>query len=73
MAFITADKPTLRLSTLVSRPFVWVWNGMIAMAEANPKMVAIDRLNAQSDADLAARGTNREAEIRRIFQGCSYL
>lgn len=73
MAFITTDKPVLRLSTLALRPFVWIWNALIAISEAHPKLAEVNKLNTQTDADLAARGTTREDEIRRIFSGQFYL
>lgn len=67
MAFITAAKPGFHLSSFLARPFVALWDGMIAMAESHPKMVQVNTLNAFSDAQLAERGTTREAEVRRIF------
>ncbi len=36
-------------------------------ASPGPMELAVKRLNAQSDADLAARGTTRSAEVTRIF------
>ncbi|WP_022703818.1 hypothetical protein [Pseudorhodobacter ferrugineus] len=73
MAYINAVKPSFSLSGILTRPFVAVWNFLILLAEAHPKMTAINKLNAQSDAQLAERGTSREAEIRRIFSGQFYL
>lgn len=73
MAYINTAKPTLSLGGILARPFVAVWNFMIMVAEAHPKMDAINKLNRLSDDQLAARGTSREAEIRRIFAGQFYL
>ncbi len=73
MAYITETKPVLLLSSLAARPFVAFWNVMVRIAEAHPKMTAVKALNAQTDAQLAARGTSRTDEIRRIFAGQFYL
>jgi hypothetical protein len=67
MAYITTTKPALSLGSIVARPFVAIWNFLIMLAEANPRMAAIAKLNALSDAELEARGTDRSAEVRRIF------
>lgn len=73
MAYINAVKPNFSLSGIVTRPLNAVWNFLIMLAEAHPKMDAIKALNAKSDAQLAARGTDRQAEVRRIFAGQFYL
>ena len=67
MAFITTTRPDFHLSSFIARPFVAVWNGLIAMAESHPKMVQVNKLNAMSDAQWSERGTTREAEVQRIF------
>jgi hypothetical protein len=69
MAYTSIAKPEFRLSTAIARPFVALFDILIAMAEAHPKMQEVSALNAQTDAQLAARGTDREAEVRRIFAG----
>jgi hypothetical protein len=67
MTFITSEKPGFRLSALVLRPVTAIWNWLMIIAESHPRLTEITRLNAQTDADLLARGTTREAEVRRIF------
>lgn len=67
MAFTTTTKPGFHLPTFLARPFVATFNVLVAMAEAHPRMAQINRLNALSDAELAARGTTRADEVRRIF------
>ena len=67
MASITETKHTVSLSSLAARPFVAFWNLMILIAEAHPRMEAVNALNAQTDEQLAARGTTRSDEVRRIF------
>jgi|GEM_PF-1052368 hypothetical protein len=74
MTYITAGKSSPRLSVsriaaFALRPFTAFWNLLIMIAEANPKMAEVAKLNSMTDADLAARGTSREAEVRRIFAG----
>lgn len=44
-----------------------LWTGMLRLSEYGPMMDEVHRLNSTSDRDLAARGTTREDEIRRIF------
>lgn len=67
MAFITTTKSGFHLPTLLARPFVAAFSVLVAMAEAHPRMAQINKLNALSDAELAARGTTRADEVRRIF------
>lgn len=73
MAFITTNKPALSLGNLAARPFTGFWNFLIVLAEAHPKMEAVNRLSEQTDEQLAARGTDRSAEVRRIFAGQFHL
>lgn len=73
MAYLTTAKPAISLSGIIARPFVAVWNFMLMLAEAHPKMTAVNKLNAMSDEQLAARGTTRADEVRRIFAGQFYL
>lgn len=70
MAFTTTTQTPARpfsILSLLAKPFVGIWNFLILMAETGPRMEAVRRLNAMSDADLAARGTTRHAEVQRIF------
>ena len=53
--------------SLIAAPFAAFGRLLVRMAEASPRVREIERLNAQSDADLARRGTTRDAEIRRIL------
>ena len=73
MAYLTATKPASSLPSLIARPFVGLWNFMIFIAEAHPKMNAVNKLSEMTDEQLAARGTNRTDEVRRIFAGQFYL
>jgi uncharacterized protein YjiS (DUF1127 family) len=69
MAFITTAKSEFSLAATLARPFRGVWNFLVLVAEAHPRMEAVNKLNALSDADLEARGTTRSDEVRRIFAG----
>jgi hypothetical protein len=73
MAYITTAKPALSLGAFVARPFTAIWSFLILLAEAHPKMNAVDRLSKETDEELAARGTDRGAEVRRIFAGQLHL
>jgi uncharacterized protein YjiS (DUF1127 family) len=51
----------------VSTSVSGLWSRLVALAEARPEARAINRLNAMSDEDLAARGLTRAGEARRIL------
>ena len=52
---------------LLASPFVAIGRFLVMIAEANPKVRELERLNLRSDAELAARGLTRDGEIRRIM------
>lgn len=54
-------------------PFRVIGMGLIAMAEAGPRMQEVRKLNALSDEELAARGTTRMDEVHRIFSVSMYV
>ncbi|MBE0412105.1 MAG: hypothetical protein IBX59_00555 [Yoonia sp.] len=60
------------LGALVARPFVAVFEFLIALAEANPTARQLQTLSETSDAALATRGLTRQGEIARIMGG-SYM
>lgn len=72
MAYTAHPTQSTGFLPLLARPFVAIWNGMIALAEASETAHRVERLSALSDAELAARGTDRQTEIRRIFAGRMY-
>ncbi|HMO70242.1 MAG TPA: hypothetical protein PKC84_01100, partial [Paracoccaceae bacterium] len=53
--------------SLPRRALSGLWNGIVRLAEYGPMMDEVRKLNRLSDEALAARGTTREAEVRRIF------
>lgn len=57
------------LVALIARPFVAVFEFLVAIAEASPKLKQLKALGETSDADLASRGLTREGEISRIMGG----
>lgn len=46
---------------------------MVRIVENHPRTRALEKLNAISDEDLAARGLTRQDVIRRIFSDRFYL
>ncbi len=46
---------------------------MVLLAEAGPRSDALRRLTYMSDEELEARGTTRDAEIRRIVGVSAHL
>lgn len=59
--------PLGSLLSALAAPFRAMGQFLISLAEAGPRMDEVRRLNAMTDADLAARGLTREGEVRRIF------
>lgn len=53
--------------------FAAIGRGLVALAEAGPRMQQVRRLNELSDEDLAALGTSRPEMVRKIFNGSIYL
>lgn len=64
-----ADPTTARPSfwSILAAPFRAIGWFLVNLAETSSRMDAVRRLNATTDAELAARGTDRAAEVRRIF------
>jgi hypothetical protein len=60
----TPSRP--RLLALIAAPFRAVGGFLIRLGETSARMQEIERVRRLSDAELAARGTSRDAEIRRI-------
>lgn len=56
-----------RFGAVLLAPFAAIGRLLISLAENSPRMRALDALNHTSDAELAARGLNRDHEIRRIL------
>ncbi|SMY05887.1 DUF1127 domain-containing protein [Flavimaricola marinus] len=64
-ADITSGRPNVWAA--ISAPFRAIGRGLVFMAENNSRMEAVRRLNELTDAELEAKGTDRVAEVRRIF------
>ena len=54
-------------SDRLAAAFRAVGDFLVLLAEAGPRSEALRRLTRLTDEDLAARGTTRDAEIRRIL------
>lgn len=57
----------VRPGSLLTAPFRAIWGFLVLLAEASPKMHALERLSRISDEELARRGLTRDGEIRRIL------
>lgn len=66
MAFTTTTPSRPRALALLAAPFKAAGRFLIWLGETSGRMQEIERVNRLSDAELAARGTTRDAEIRRI-------
>ncbi|QIR85061.1 hypothetical protein [Paracoccus sp. AK26] len=67
MANTTIDAPRGLSWGSLAAPFLAIGRFLVLIAEASPKVRQLERLNAQSDAQLAARGLTRDGEVRRIL------
>ncbi|MBI1415819.1 MAG: hypothetical protein GC146_01220 [Limimaricola sp.] len=61
------------LRALAARVAAGVSRAVVRMTEAGPHAAEIKRLNALSDAQLAAMGKTRAGEVRRIFGAHYYI
>ncbi len=50
-----------------------LWRRLVALAESRPDVRALNRLNATTDEDLAARGLTRVGEVHRIMGARFYI
>ena len=57
------------LVELIAAPFRSLFEFLVRMAEANPRMVALRTLSETSDEELAARGLTRHGVITTIMGG----
>lgn len=70
----TEQIPTTRsFAHILIAPFATIGRGLIAIAEAGPRMQQVRRLNAMTDQDLADLGTDRAEMVRKIFGGSIHL
>lgn len=67
MANTTIDAPRGLSWGSLAAPFITIGRFLVLIAEASPKVRQLERLNTQSDAQLAARGLTRDGEVRRIL------
>tara|TARA_R110002124_G_scaffold215171_1_gene381103 strand:+ start:464 stop:703 length:240 start_codon:yes stop_codon:yes gene_type:complete len=71
--FAPINAAALNIRGIIVRPFSAVLKFLVMMAEANPRMKEIKKLNNTTDEQLAARGTTRSDEVHRIFNGRYYI
>ncbi|WP_323769477.1 DUF1127 domain-containing protein [Antarctobacter sp.] len=53
--------------------FSSLFNALTAIAEANPRLKEVERLNAMSDDELARRNLKREDIVRHVFRDYLYV
>lgn len=76
MAYADTRSSTAQATGLLgmfARPFVAFGNLLVRMGEASQLAQAVNTLSETTDAELAARGTTREEQVRHIFRGRLYL
>jgi hypothetical protein len=73
MANISDGEKSGSILAVLTAPFIALNTLLASIAEANSQIRRIKVLNQTSNAALEARGTTREAEIRRTFGVSAYL
>ena len=64
---------TSNVLSVLARPFVAFGNFMVRLAESSSQAQALAKLADLSDADLAAKGTSRSAQINEILRGYMHV
>ena len=67
MAFLTATNDQASVPSFLASPFASFFSFLVRIGESSGRGKAVERLGALSDADLEEMGTDREAEVRKIF------
>ena len=65
----TATSSSFSLSGLGTR----ILNALVTIAEANPRLREMERLNAKSDEQLAAMGLKRQEIVRYVLRDMLYI
>lgn len=73
MAHISAPYSTTPAPAPLAGFFRRIFNTLVLIAEANPRMQQIERLNAKSDEQLAKMGLKREDIFRHVMRDVMYL
>lgn len=55
------------IGQIAAAPFVFIFNVLVAYAEASPKYREMERLSRMSDEQLAARGLRREDIVQKVL------
>lgn len=72
--FTTSRAPAgFGLLHTISRSFRGIFWGLVRVAESSNYMKQVEALNELSDEQLAARGTTRIDEVRRIFSSAGVV
>ncbi|SNR34700.1 hypothetical protein [Puniceibacterium sediminis] len=73
MAIAATNTPSNSIGHTLTGAFDGIINFLVRIAESNGRMKAVERLNAMSDAELAARGLKREEIVRHVFRDMFYV
>ncbi|MDB6179437.1 hypothetical protein PAF17_18295 [Paracoccus sp. Z330] len=60
-------KSATPILSVLAAPFAAIGRFLVVLAEAQPRMRALQKLNEMTDAELADQGLTREGEVRRIM------
>ncbi|MBO9395769.1 MULTISPECIES: DUF1127 domain-containing protein [unclassified Shimia] len=69
----TTSAAPLTLGKVLAAPFRAIGNGFVSLIENNSRIQQVDRLNALTDAQLAARGLKREDIVQHVFRDYMHL
>jgi hypothetical protein len=72
MAYVHTPAPTATLGQALRRVGAVLLGAIELIATAGPKSEALRLLSRTTDRQLAARGTTRDAEVRRVLGIDSY-
>ncbi|MGY9046200.1 hypothetical protein P775_25715 [Puniceibacterium antarcticum] len=73
MSIAATTSTSTSIGHSVGNFFEGILNFLVRIAESNGRMKAVERLNAMSDAELAARGLQREDIVRHVFRDMFYV
>lgn len=69
----TVSNAALNALHILTRPFVAIGSFLVSLADASSQAHALNALADLSDADLAAKGTTRNEQIRYILRGYMHV
>lgn len=73
MADITATHIAAPRTNIIVQAFVKAFDFLVMIGENNARVRQLERLQAMSDAELAARGLKRDQLVRYVFSDFLYV